>query len=210
MTPEREDAQYTPRAAIDASALPRHAFGPASTEWWGTLGFMVVEGMTLAAMIASYFYLRGNFADYPPPRDPMPEIVLPTISVAIAVLSLGLAALLDRAAHRKDVGAIRLLLVATLIVDLAFIALRIGELDAIGLRWDVNAYASAAWGVLALHGSLVVVNFFEDAVFAAIFFFGPLEEKHFYDVAEAAFYWYFLVGSWVVCYLTVFVSPRVF
>jgi heme/copper-type cytochrome/quinol oxidase subunit 3 len=169
---------------------------------------MVVEGTTLAAAIAAYFYLRGNFSDYPPPRDPMPEIVLPTVGVAVALASLVLAALLDRAAHRKDASAIRLLLVATVIVDVAFVALRVGELDAIGLRWDANAYASAAWLVMGLHGTLLVVNLFEDAAFAVLFFAGPIEEKHYYDVTEASFYWYFLVGSWVVCWLTVYVSPR--
>ena len=32
------------RTALDVSALPDHAFGHKGLIWWGTIGFMVIEG----------------------------------------------------------------------------------------------------------------------------------------------------------------------
>ena len=43
--------------------------------WWGTLGFMVIEGWTLALLAAMYFYIRQNFLTWPPLRTPLPSLL---------------------------------------------------------------------------------------------------------------------------------------
>jgi heme/copper-type cytochrome/quinol oxidase subunit 3 len=37
---------------------------------------------------------------------------------------------------------------------------------------------------------------------------GP-QEKHFSDASDSSFYWYFLTGSWVPLYVTVYLSPYI-
>src|SRR3954468_17537915 len=44
----------------DVSERPTVVFGSRSLMWWATLGFMVIEGWTLALLVASYLYFRQN------------------------------------------------------------------------------------------------------------------------------------------------------
>jgi len=115
------------------------------------------------------------------------------------------------AAHDFDLGRVRIgLTVATLFVA-AFVGLRAWELlRSLNVRWDTNAYGSAQWLILGAHGTLLAVEFVEVAGMAAIFWLAPVEEKHFSDVADAGFYWYFMVLAWIPLYALCFLGPRWF
>ncbi|TIO71814.1 MAG: cytochrome C oxidase subunit III, partial [Mesorhizobium sp.] len=45
------------RPAADLSGLPSFGLGPRSPTWWGTLGFMALEGMGFALAAGAYLYL---------------------------------------------------------------------------------------------------------------------------------------------------------
>ena len=54
------------RAVLDLRDLPMHGMGSASLTWWGTLGFMLIEGSGFALVIGVYLYLeiyRAGVAD---------------------------------------------------------------------------------------------------------------------------------------------------
>ena len=89
------------------------------------------------------------------------------------------------------------------------VVLRWFELDALNARWDANAYASAAWGVVILHSTLLLTDLVETGCFGFLFAKGPVERKLYPDVADAAFYQYFLSISWVVLYFIVYWGPRI-
>ena len=44
---------------------------------------------------------------------------------------------------------------------------------------------------------------------SGLMFVGPLEEKRFVDVSENAFYWYFVVLTWLPIYGLIYFAPRV-
>lgn len=64
------------------------------------------------------------------------------------------------------------------------------------------------WTIVGLHASLLVVEAIETIGMAIMFFIAPIEDKNFSDASDDAFYWYFLVGSWVVLYVIVYLAPR--
>jgi heme/copper-type cytochrome/quinol oxidase subunit 3 len=76
------------RPALDVSKLPTSAFGNRGIVWWGTTGFMLSEGVTLAVAASSYLYLRGNEASWPPPPTPLPDLLIPTINLVVLLLAL--------------------------------------------------------------------------------------------------------------------------
>jgi hypothetical protein len=41
------------RAVLDVSRLPTVVFGHRASTWWGTIGFMLIEGTTLSLVAAS-------------------------------------------------------------------------------------------------------------------------------------------------------------
>ena len=207
MTPVvRERAAARP--VLDVSGLPTTGFGQRGFGWWATTGFMVIEGTTLAVAAASYLYLRQNYPSWPPPRTPHPELLLSTVNVLVLLLAMAPMKLVSRAALRYDVRRIRLGLFLALVLGLVATTLRIFEFQDLNVRWDSNAYGSAAWAVLGLHASLLLVDDVETAVFLALFLKGPIEKKHFSDVEDLAFYQYFLSLTNVLVWLLLFVSPR--
>lgn len=196
------------RPAVDVSALPTIVFGSRDLVWWGTWGFMIVESMSLAVCVASYFYLKRNFGNWPPLRTPLPRLGIPTASLAVLLLALVPTRLFHRAARRRDAGATTLWLwVATLVTGVAT-ALRVLEFNAIGARWDLNAYTSAVWAIVFAHFTLVLVDTFETGTLAAYFSAGAYQEKHFVDATNNALYTYFMILVWVPLYALVYLLPR--
>lgn len=196
------------RRVVDVSGLPTVVFGHRSITWWGTLGFMVIEGFTLLLMAATYFYLRTNEFDWPPGRTPNPELLIPTINTVLLLLVIVPMIAVGKAASRMDRKAVARGLLIAALMTIPVSVLRWFELLALGARWDAHAYASAAWGLVVLHSTLVVVDVFETGTLAALFLLGKAKQKHYPDAADAADYQYFLSLAWVPLYVIVYWGPR--
>ena len=197
-----------PRTVLDASGLPTVVFSHRSLLWWGTFGFIVIEGFTLLLMVASYFYLRTNEFQWPPGRTPNPDLLIPTINTVLLLLVIVPMWFVGKAAKRMDRAAVtRGLLIATA-MTIPVNVLRWYELLALGVRWDAHAYASVAWGVVVLHSTLIVVDVFETGTLGMMFLLGKAKKKHYPDAADAADYQYFLSIAWVPLYFVVYWMPR--
>lgn len=197
------------RVVANVTELPTTTFGHRSLMWWGTLGFMMIEGSTLFICAVSYFYLRRNFQAWPPEGMLRPSLTIPTIQVALMVLSNIPVVLTDRAARRLDLRTIRAgMVVATLLLAVMCV-LRALEFGALNVRWDTSAYGTVAWAVVFAHATLLLLEFLEAVVFTPLLFSSSLEQKDIAGVADFAFYWYFLTGVWVPLYAIVFLSPYV-
>jgi heme/copper-type cytochrome/quinol oxidase subunit 3 len=178
--------------------------------WWGTLGFMVIEGWTLALIAAGYFYLRQNFTTWPPLRTPYPNLLIPTIGLAVLLASIVPAVLTERAARRLDTAGVRLWLTVSSLIALAIPVIRWYELWALNVRWDTNAYGTAAWTIVGLHASLLILDVGDTVGLTLFYWFRQMPAKAFSDTVDNSFYWYFMVLSWVPLYLIVYVGPRFF
>jgi len=197
------------RPTADAAALPSVTFGQRSMMWWGTLGFMTIEGWTIALLVAAYLYLRQNYSAWPPLRTPNPSLLIPTINVALMLVSIVPAWIAARAAGRLDTTAVKRWLVITCIIELPIIILRWWELWALNTRWDTTAYGSAAWTIVGFHTSLLVLDVLDTYGLTLFYFLRRQPVKSFSDTADNSFYWYFTVGIWIPIYLIVYVGPRI-
>ena len=200
----------SPSRSVDVSSVPTSGFGVKSPPWWGTTGFMIVEGTSLALCAASYVYLSRNFETWPPPSIPDPDTIVPTISLAVLVLVGVLGIPIDRFAKEKDRRGLTLVLLSAAALQLVLLGLRIWEFDSLNVHWSDTAYGSAAWFVMGFHTTLLVADFFETLAFGLILLLGPVHDDHYEDADEVAFYSWFLVGSWIPLYLLLFFSPRWF
>jgi cytochrome c oxidase subunit III len=196
------------KPVLDISQLPSVSFGPRDMMWWGTLGFMIIEGFTLVICATVYIYLRKNFATWPPEGTLRPSVAAPTVQVAIMLASLPLMRRIGRRAEQQDLVAVRNGLVLATLFSMAFVGFRAWELtQSLNVRWDANAYGSAAWMVVGSHGTLLAVQLLETAGMAGVFFTRTVEHKHFSDAADVAFYWWFIVLSWLPLYVLCFLLP---
>ena len=197
------------KEVVDLRDLPDVVFGPRDLMWWGTLGFVLIEGFTLVLCAAVMVYLTQNYPTWPPENTPLPSLGAPTAQVVVMLASLPLMWWLRGAAQAFELGKVRLGLVAATLFNAAFVALRAVELlVSLNVRWDTNAYASAQWLVLGAHATLLVVELVEVGGVMLMFWLAPVEEKHFSDVADVSFYWFFMVLAWVPLYVLCFLVPR--
>jgi heme/copper-type cytochrome/quinol oxidase subunit 3 len=192
---------------LDVSGLPPYAFGPQGLIWWGTVGYMVIEGSMFVIVLVVYFYLRLK-VDAWPPSLPDPDPLYGTINLALMGISLLPNWLTKRAAERLDRGAAKLWMVVMVIFGVLPLVIRFYEYFALNCRWDSNAYGSIVWLILSMHTLHLATDLGDTVVLSALTFSSKWEEKRFVDISENALYWYFVVFSWVPLYLVIYFAPR--
>jgi heme/copper-type cytochrome/quinol oxidase subunit 3 len=198
-----------PRVVMNVRELPDVCFGPRDIMWWGTFGFVVIEGWTVVLTVAAWVYLQQNVQAWPPRGTPLPSLLYPTIELAMMIASLPLVRWANRVLKAYDLAKVRVAFAILAVVGLALTGLHIVTLlVSLGVKWDSNAYGSAQWLVLTYHGTLVLVEACEVAGLALAYWFAPVEDKHFPDGADAMFYWNFMVASFAVLYVLCFFVPR--
>jgi cytochrome c oxidase subunit III len=195
------------RVIADVSHLPRVVFGHRSQAWWGTLGFIVIEGSTLFICAVSYFYLRRNFSAWPPEHVLRPALLIPTIQATLMLLSNIPMAAVGRASRRMDLGGVRRGMAICSVLVVIMVLLRWFEFKSLNVRWDSNAYGSAAWATVTAHGTLLLLEAAETLAFTVLLFTGPVEQRDLGGSSDNAVYWYFMTGIWIPLYAVVFLSP---
>ncbi len=197
------------REVANVAELPTVTFGSRSLMWWGTLGFMTIEGWTTGLLVVCYFYVRQNFESWPPLGTSLPSLTVPTVNLVLMLVSIAPAYLAARAAKRLDLAAVKRWLLALCIVIVPIVVIRWWELWAINTRWDSNVYGTAAWTLVGFHTSLLVLDVADTLGLMLFYAVREMPAKSFSDTADNSFYWYFTVGAWIPLYLIVYVGPYV-
>lgn len=211
-------ATTTARPVIDVATLPSAELDHRASIWWGNLLLLAIETTMFALLIATYFYLQGNFQSWPPPQtnwaiaryNAYPSLRYGTLNLAIIALSCAPMLWADRSALRLKARATTWGLVICLLLGLLAIAFRFCEFFALNFRWDDNAYASTVWAILVLHLTHLMIGSLENGIMIAWILVHGMDAKHARDVRVNAVYWYWIGGIWVLLYGVVYLSARVF
>ena len=195
------------RRVVDVAALPNDAFGHQGLIWWGTIGFMVIEGSIFVIGIVVYFYLRLKVTAWPPSL-PNPDLGYGTVNLILVLVSCIPNQLAKSAADEMRLGQVRLWLAVLTLVGVASLVLRAYEYTALNCRWYDNAYASIVWVLLSMHTIHVATDVVDSGVLLALAFAGPVTKRRFVDFSENSLYWYFIVAWWIPIYATIYLAPR--
>ena len=203
------------RAVIDVSELPHHEFDTYDPVWWGNNLLLAIETSMFGILIATYFYLRQNFALWPPPIAQLTATLkpLPLLGYGTAVTILLLAScapmvLTDIAARRGNRAVSQIGLVIAVACGLAAIVLRSFEFSAVYFRWDSNAYGSVVWFLLGMHMLHLLVLTTEAVLLTVWIFTREFDMKHRVDIVTVAIYWYWVTAIWIVLYAIIYFTPR--
>jgi heme/copper-type cytochrome/quinol oxidase subunit 3 len=195
------------RAVEDVSALPETDFGSATTPFWGTLAFIAIEGAGFALSIGAYLYLWLVNSQWPigaPPPNHWPATVL----TLLLLVSLWPNMRADAVGRAYDLRRVRFYLIVMSAVGLIALAIRGYEFANLNVRWDANAYGSILWFVLGLHTTHLATDVGDSIVLTVLMFTRHATPRRFGDVTDNAFYWAFVVVSWLPLYVLLYWVPR--
>jgi cytochrome c oxidase subunit III len=198
----------TIRPVGDVSQLPQHTFGRGALTFWGMIGYMLAEAMTMILVSAAYVYIRQNYDEWPPRPWHAPSLLVPTINLLLLLASIAPAVWAARAARRHDRAGVTLWVGVQALAGVAYMILRYFDAQALNIRWDTNAYGSVAWAVVVTHAIVGVTDVLDTIGLWLLFLISEPEEKHFIDTCENSIFWYFVVLSWVPLYVLVYLYPR--
>jgi heme/copper-type cytochrome/quinol oxidase subunit 3 len=203
------------RPILDVSDLPHHDFDTVDPVWWGNNGLLAIETSMFVILIVTYFYLRQNFTEWPPPialmtapLDPLPDVGVATANAALLVFSIMPIVLVDLCARRDYRLGAQVGLIICLICGAGAILLRTFEFPAVKFRWDSNAYGSAVWFLLGMHLFHLITLTLETVLLTIWAFTRKFDLKHRLDMTALAVYWYWVVAIWLLVYWLVYWSPR--
>lgn len=196
------------QVVADLSALPMHGKQSASPTWWGTLGFMLLEGTGFALTIGIYLYLLSIAPTWPIGASP-PDLGPGTWVTLILLVSIVPNFWVSKCAQREDLAKVRIGIVVMCILGLAPLIVRAFEFPALKIMWDTNAYGSTVWLMLGLHTTHLITDLVDTVVLAALMFTRHARNsRRFGDVQDNALYWNFVVATWLPIYGCIYWIPR--
>jgi heme/copper-type cytochrome/quinol oxidase subunit 3 len=197
----------TPRIGGSLADLPDYGYGPTALGWWGTLGFVLIEGMAFVLGAGALLYLLPEQPSWPP-ASPPPDLLWGTLFTVIVLVSEIPNVWVARASKHQDLRKVRIGLVIAVVIGLALMVVRAFEFGALNERWDHNAYGSIVWALMLMHTVHVLTDVYDTGVLAVLTFTHPVDGRRFSDVEDNAFYWHFVTLAWLALYVLIYLLPR--
>jgi heme/copper-type cytochrome/quinol oxidase subunit 3 len=198
-----------PRFTDSVAELPTHKFGPSSLTWWGIMGFMVIEGAAFGLAFAAYFFIMGREQGWPPEGRLPPDLPAGTLFTILILLSEIPNTLIKKAAHQRDVPAIRALMAVMVGIGGALLVIRGFEFDSLNCRWTDDAYSSIIWALLLLHTTHILTDWVDTIVLWLLMRTDlGWDGRRLVDTDENSLYWRYVWLLWLPIYLMIYWVPR--
>jgi cytochrome c oxidase subunit III len=171
--------------------------------WWGVVLFVATEATLFGTLIATYFFLRFNTAQWPPAGVEPPKVALPLILTGVLVSTTIPVFFAHRAARAGNARLTWILFFVALLVQGAYFGVQVheflGDLDKFSPK--DSAYGSIYFTLIGAHHAHVVVGMAIELWVLGKLLRG-LTNYRLIGVSVAAFYWYFVNFAAVAVVLT--------
>ena len=190
-------------AALVDDAATRH---PAA--WWGMAWLCATEGMLFACLLASYFFLRGSVDAFYREGGKYPALGLPLVMTA-ALLSSSISMWWgERSIRRGNLAGLRVGLIVTFVLGVAFLSLQAVEYGRAALGPAVSAHQSIFYATTGLHGAHVALGLLMNLFVQARAWRGHFGPHRHVAVSVVALYWHFVDAVWIAILVSLYLSPR--
>jgi heme/copper-type cytochrome/quinol oxidase subunit 3 len=181
-----------------------------TTGWWGMILFVTTEATFFAAALGSYFYLRFQAQQWPPPGIETPKLTKVIIMTALLLPSSLPVMWAERGIRKGQRWRLRAGLAITLILGLSFLGMQAWEYseDVKKHTFTTDAYSSLFYGITTFHGFHVAVGLIMVGWLLAASLRGSFGYRRHERVRLVAIYWHFVDVVWVAIFLTLYISPR--
>jgi cytochrome c oxidase subunit I+III len=202
MTVEEEDAFEAEHG------VPVNAGGSVIVAAWGTALVILVVAVAFAGLLLSYFYLRLENPQWPPPGIADPDLVRASLAAALVVASgVAVRAALQRVRAADQRGFIAALGAALALAGGGAVV-QLLDIARLGFGWTDHAYGSiffllAGFVAMVAAAALIVVAL---TLYWAIG--GQYTARRHANVANITRFWAAMVVIWVVGFATLYLGPR--
>jgi heme/copper-type cytochrome/quinol oxidase subunit 3 len=180
--------------APDATATVERLRRSMPSGWVGAILLVLSEACLFGCLIASYFYLRFDATQWPPPGIEKPAVVLPLVFTAMLVATCVPVYLGVRAAKAGAVKAAWWLIFVATGVQATYLGLQIWLFTSELHKFtpQSGAYGSVYYALLGLHHAHVAVGLALDLWILAKLFGGRITNYRLTAVRVLGLYWYFV------------------
>ncbi|MDB5028623.1 MAG: cytochrome c oxidase subunit [Candidatus Eremiobacteraeota bacterium] len=170
---------------------------------FGTVVFLASESMLFAALLAAYYYLRGDSATWPPAGA---TLDVAGMAIGTALLGLGSVtmAVAQAAAMRRGRVLARVMLATTIVLAIGFLALEWADWRSANFWVNGTAYATIFYVLTGTHFAHVAAGVVLLAAVAIFLRMPAFTREHHAGVEAVAYYWHFVFVVWLALYATIF------
>jgi heme/copper-type cytochrome/quinol oxidase subunit 3 len=194
-----------------AAALAREMPAGRRPGWWGMVLVLASDVAAFASLIAGYFYVRFVTSDtWPPPGDPLPELLLSSIMTGLLVVSVAPMALADLGLKAGSRARLLLGAFTTALLGIAFVVLEGFEWAAeLKGSWPTkDAFGSFFYALTGYHVVHIALGALALLLLVAAALAGRVRSAHHVWVRVFALFWYTSVVVWVLIYAALYWSVR--
>lgn len=194
--------------AVDATHFSRFHSGSDAPIWWGIIGLILIEMSVVAAFVISYFYLVMINPSWPPIGHPASELLWPTASVVILLMSCVTMYLASKAINRDRITAFVTHTSISVALACSVLVIRWQQFQTFDFRWDEHVYGSLVWTISGFHFLHVVSAAIGTAVVATLGALKFFNSKQRIAIVVDTMYWNFVGLAWIPFYLVLYIVPR--
>lgn len=170
---------------------------------FGTVVFLASESMVFAALLAAYYYLRGITATWPPAGVELDTFALGAGTVLLGAGSVTMA-VAQAAATRGSAVWARVMLLLTIAVAIAFLAIECTDWKAANFAIDGSAYGTIYYVLTGTHFAHVAAGVVLLTAVALFVRRPAFTREHHAAVEAVAYYWHFVFVVWLALFATIF------
>ena len=173
----------------------------------GKLALYAVLGSELiffGTLLSAYFYLRMGQPAWQLSGAPINRLLLPGINTLVLLASALTHSWALSAVQKGGLKRARLWMVFTLALGLAFVAGQIFEFTGSGMQINDQAFGGVFFSLMGFHALHVIAGV---ALLLLVFWrtsLGDFSARRYLPVEISAWFWYFVVGVWVVMFAALY------
>lgn len=198
----------TGQRTLDVSQLPDSSISSQAPLWWGQFLVTFIEGTMFAILVAMYFYYRLSVDMWPPPGTELPPLMLPSIGLALLIVSCLGSYRASEAAKRDDRRGMTLWLAFNIVFGVAAMVARGFAWAELNFTQATDIHGSIFWTILALHTLDAVADLLFTIVLIALLVLGWHGPRQRLGVHVDSIVWYFIVMIWIPLYVVLYWGPR--
>jgi cytochrome c oxidase subunit 3 len=193
---------------VDATEFNRFPLRRVANMWWGIIGLIAIEMTVVLTFTASYFYLQMRAEAWPPPDVPLPDVIMPTFSLGILLVSCITMYLAGRAVDSNQIKRFVVYTLSSVFLACMVLILRWQKFGELRFRWDEHVYGSLVWTLSGFHFIHVVSAAIGTFAIGILGIFGYFNKQRQIGVVVDTMYWNFVAFAWIPFYFVLYWVPR--